>query len=66
MQGGFALLEAGSVRPANKANIMMKNVADMSVGLLAYALYGYSFTFAPSNPFMGGMSRVLLLNCEEE
>ena len=36
MQGGFALLEAGSVRPANKANIMMKNVADMSLGLLLY------------------------------
>ena len=66
MQGGFALLEAGSVRPANKANIMMKNVADMSVGLLAYAAYGYSLTFAPFHPFIGGTSRLLLIGAESE
>ena len=34
MQGGFALLEAGSVRPANRANIMMKNICDKTVGLV--------------------------------
>ena len=66
MQGGFALLEAGSVRPANKANIMMKNVADMSVGLLTYAAFGYSLTFAPYSPFVGGPSRLLLIGAERE
>ena len=66
MQGGFALLEAGSVRPANKANIMMKNMADMSVGLLLYAAYGYSLTFTSFSPFMGGHTRVLLLGAESE
>ena len=66
MQGGFALLEAGSVRPANRANIMMKNVADMSVGLLLYAAYGYSITFTENNAFIGGASRFLLIGADRE
>ena len=39
---------------------MMKNVADMSVGLLLYAAFGYSLTFTANSPFVGGASRVLL------
>ena len=66
MQGGFALLEAGSVRPANKANIMMKNVADLSVSLVGYAIIGYSLSFASGNAFIGGVSRSFLLNAEDE
>ena len=66
MQGGFALLEAGSVRPANKANIMMKNVADLSVSLVGYAIIGYSLSFASGNTFIGGMGRAFLLHAEDE
>jgi len=66
MQGGFALLEAGSVRPANRANIMMKNVVDMSIGLLLYAVFGYSIAFTDFHPFIGGGTRLLLLGAEGE
>lgn len=66
MQGGFALLEAGCVRPANRANIMMKNIADMSFGMLFFLLIGYSFCFAPSeSDFIGGLSYAALNGDEE-
>ena len=54
MQGGFALLEAGCVRPANRANIMMKNIADMSFGMVFFLSFGYSFCYSPGNMFIGG------------
>lgn len=54
MQGGFALLEAGSVRKVNRANIMMKNIADISIGLAGYLLLGYSLSFDNGDWFSGG------------
>ena len=64
MQGGFALLEAGSVRQANRANIMMKNIADMSFGMAFYMLFGYSLSFSSWSPFVGGTSLVGLRGAE--
>lgn len=66
MQGGFALLEAGSVRPANKANIMMKNVADLSISLVGYAACGYSLSFSAGSSFIGGWGRAFLLGADDE
>jgi Amt family ammonium transporter len=54
MQSGFGLLEMGSAMAGYEANIMMKNVADVLFGSLAYYLVGYGISFvSPSIPFMG-------------
>jgi Amt family ammonium transporter len=45
MQAGFALVEAGLTRAKNVANIMMKNLMDCMVGVLAFAAVGYSIGF---------------------
>ena len=45
MQAGFGLVEAGLTRAKNVANIMMKNLMDMSAGVLAFVLVGFSIGF---------------------
>jgi Amt family ammonium transporter len=45
MQAGFALLEAGLTRAKNVANIMMKNLMDMSAGVLAFGIIGFGIAF---------------------
>lgn len=62
MQGGFALLEAGSVHIANRGNIMMKNLADMSFCMVFFLLYGYSLGLSDGNWFSGGGGWVGLIN----
>eukprot|EP00908_Phaeocystis_cordata_P015176 Transcript_2629.p1 GENE.Transcript_2629~~Transcript_2629.p1 ORF type:complete len:596 (-),score=160.71 Transcript_2629:2499-4286(-) len=64
MQGGFALLEAGSVRPANRANIMMKNICDMTVGLVAWGIIGYTLAFSEGGSFGGSLDHAFLIDCE--
>ena len=46
MQAGFALLEAGFVRAKNLINIMMKNMADLAVGSLAFWAIGFGVMFS--------------------
>jgi len=41
MQPGFAMLEAGQVRAKNTANVLMKNMLDWGIGVLAYFLVGF-------------------------
>jgi ammonium transporter, Amt family len=54
MQAGFAMLTAGSVRSKNTKNVMLKNVLDACLGLVAYYLFGYAFAFGNSaNKFIG-------------
>ena len=45
MQPGFALLEAGLTRAKNAANIMMKNLMDLSAGVLVFALVGWGIAY---------------------
>ena len=67
MQGGFALLEAGSVRPANRANIMMKNICDMTIGLAAWGVLGYTLAFDPSSStFVGGTRFALMADMDDD
>ena len=53
MQAGFALVEAGLTRGKNVSNIMMKNLMDMSAGVLAFALVGFGIAFG-GNELLGG------------
>jgi Amt family ammonium transporter len=53
MQAGFGLLEAGLTRAKNVANIMMKNMMDMSAGVLAFALFGFGIAFTGSEAIGG-------------
>ena len=53
MQAGFALVEAGLTRSKNVSNIMMKNLMDMSAGVLAFALVGYGIAFG-GDELLGG------------
>jgi Amt family ammonium transporter len=48
MQAGFAMLEGGLTRSKNAANIMMKNIADMSFGIVAYFLVGFGLMYGAS------------------
>jgi Amt family ammonium transporter len=53
MQAGFALVEAGLTRAKSVANIMMKNMMDFTVGVLAFAAFGYAIAFGEGSSFMG-------------
>ncbi|MEQ8716499.1 MAG: ammonium transporter [Acidimicrobiales bacterium] len=45
MQAGFGLVEAGMTRAKNVANIMAKNLADMSIGVIAFWAVGFGFAY---------------------
>ena len=53
MQAGFALVEAGLTRAKSVSNIMMKNMMDFAVGVLAFAAVGFAFAFGSGNDFIG-------------
>jgi Amt family ammonium transporter len=53
MQAGFALVEAGLTRAKSVSNIMMKNMMDFCVGVLAFAAVGFGFAFGSGNDFIG-------------
>ncbi|XP_049882667.1 putative ammonium transporter 2 isoform X2 [Pectinophora gossypiella] len=56
MQTGFGMLESGCVSVKNEANIMMKNLADISLGGLTYWIFGYGMSFGQgplTNSFVG-------------
>lgn len=53
MQAGFALVEAGLTRAKSVSNIMMKNMMDFCVGVLAFAAVGFAFAFGSGNSFIG-------------
>lgn len=62
MQAGFGLLEAGFTRAKNAINILMKNLMDLSFGVLMYFAVGYAIMFGEGTPFFGmegfGLSNV--------
>jgi Amt family ammonium transporter len=53
MQAGFALVEAGLTRAKSVSNIMMKNMMDFVVGVLAFAAVGFAFAFGGTGKFIG-------------
>ncbi|OSX77025.1 hypothetical protein BU14_0165s0019 [Porphyra umbilicalis] len=66
MQTGFAMLTAGSVRTKNTKNVLLKNVLDACVGLVAYYLFGYSFAYGPANNAFLGHSNWALSDDKQE
>jgi Amt family ammonium transporter len=55
MQPGFALVEAGLTRAKNAANIMMKNLMDVAIGVLMFALVGWGIAYPTDFNFLGGL-----------
>ena len=51
MQAGFALLAAGLTAAKNVGNMMMKNMMDMSIGVLLFAIVGYHIAYSGSSIF---------------
>lgn len=45
MQSGFAMLESAYAQPNNAANIMMKNLLDLCIGVLAFYVFGYTIAY---------------------
>ena len=45
MHGGFAFLEAGTVRHKNQVNALVKILADFAISTLAYFLIGYTIAY---------------------
>ena len=52
MQAGFAMLEAGLTRARDVATILLKNLLDVSFGIVVFALVGYHIAFAGAT-FLG-------------
>ena len=53
LQGGFAFLEAGSVRSKNTVNILIKNLLDILLACAAFWIFGYMFGYSEGNAFIG-------------
>jgi len=59
MHGGFAFLEAGTVRHKNQVNALVKILSDWSVSTIVYLLVGYPLAYgiqflAPAADLVGG------------
>ncbi|BBN10952.1 pyruvate dehydrogenase phosphatase [Marchantia polymorpha subsp. ruderalis] len=53
MQVGFSLVEAGTVRLKNTRSIMVKNVLDTCVCVIAFWIFGYAFGFGYGSKYIG-------------
>merc|ERR1719186_1485136 len=53
LQGGFAFLEAGSVRSKNTTNILIKNLLDILLACAAFWVFGYIIAYSKGNTFLG-------------
>ncbi|WP_082836957.1 ammonium transporter [Labrenzia sp. OB1] len=63
MQVGFMLLEAGLVRSKNSINVAQKNLLDLAVSVLIFAIFGFSLAFgAGGNWFAGFDPRLFALS----
>ncbi|MFC3608220.1 ammonium transporter [Stutzerimonas tarimensis] len=60
MQIGFLCLESGLTRSKNAINVAIKNMADLSVAILLYWLYGFALMFGSSAGGLFGNSHFLI------
>ena len=45
MQAGFALIESGAVRRKNRSAVIIKNLFNGCIAIIAFWLVGYGFGF---------------------
>jgi ammonium transporter, Amt family len=59
---GLALFYGGLVRKKNILGVMMQCVFLMGLMSIVWALWGYSFAFGGSNPYIGSLTQYAFLN----
>jgi Amt family ammonium transporter len=57
---GLALFYGGLVRAKNMLSVLMQVSTVAVIGMLAWALWGYSLSFTDGNAFVGGLDRLFL------
>jgi Amt family ammonium transporter len=60
MQGGFILLEAGSIRMKNAGHVAGKTIFTVGLCSIVFWFIGYSFIYAPGNLYIGGLDFAML------
>lgn len=64
MTPGLAFFYAGMVRRKNTINVLMQSFVAISVVTVLWLLVGYSLSFAPGSPVIGGLSYVFQANTD--
>ena len=57
---GLALFYGGLVRSKNMLSVLMQVMVVFSLGVVLWALYGYSLAFTESSAFIGGFDKIFL------
>ncbi|WP_087972690.1 ammonium transporter [Oceanobacillus rekensis] len=66
MQGGFILLEAGSIRMKNAGHVSGKTIFSFGISSLVFWAVGYGFIFGDNGNFFAGMSNFFFSGTEVE
>lgn len=53
MTAGFTLIESGAVRRKNRSAILIKNLFNVVISIIAFWLVGYGFGFGNPEYFIG-------------
>jgi Amt family ammonium transporter len=53
MTAGFALIESGAVRTKNRSAVLIKNLFNVPITIIAFWLVGYGFGFGNPDYFIG-------------
>lgn len=53
MTAGFTLIESGAVRRKNRSAILIKNLLNVVIAIIAFWLVGYGFGFGTPEYFIG-------------
>jgi Amt family ammonium transporter len=61
MQLGFMLLEAGMVRSKNSINVAQKNLLDLAVCVIIFAVFGFAVAFGAGGTWFAGYDDRLFL-----
>lgn len=65
MQAGFCFLETGAIRKKNTLNVAIKNISDMMISILVFAMVGYAFMFGSGENGWIGVTNFFLKGVED-